>query len=689
MATVREVMEQGLARHKAGDFAEAERLYRQVLRDYPTHPDALHLVGMVALQTGRPEQALASIRQAIALQPGTSSFHCNLARAHQALGRLDEAVAEFRESLRLAPDFAEGHAALGAALLAQQKNDEAVTCFEQALRLGPESAVVRNDLGTALHRLKQDDQAAACYRRALELDSQFTLAYHNLGLVLQRQGKLREAIGCFREALRRNPGVAATHCLLGNALKDLGKWDEAETCYREAIRLNPAYTDAINQLGAILADLHGEVEEALACYRRVLALEPDCAITHSNSLFALHYHHGNDPHRLLEEHLRWARTHAEPLTPACPRHDNDPDPDRPLRLGFLMGHLGWHPAHFLQPVLAALDRSRAHVVCYLSSRLAGARDDHLRDLVDGWHEVVGWSNEQVARLVREERIDVLVDLAGHTSGCRLLACARRPAPVQITQFGYPNTTAMTAIPYRITDPYLDPPGRTDPFYTEELIRLPEIAWCFQPPPCPLPNRLPALESGRFTFASFNKLSKYTGEVIALWAQVLKAVPGSRLLLAASGSRGDDRIRQAFERHGVGGQVEMRPRRGVGDYMKMYHEVDVGLDPFPFTGGVTTCDALWMGVPVISLAGSTCVARQGVSFLSNVGLADWVAQTPEAVVDVARRWAADLPALARLRAGLRDVVQQSPLVDGQRYVRHLERVYRDLWRRWCASRDGRR
>jgi predicted O-linked N-acetylglucosamine transferase (SPINDLY family) len=258
--------------------------------------------------------------------------------------------------------------------------------------------------------------------------------------------------------------------------------------------------------------------------------------------------------------------------------------------------------------------------------------------------------------------------------------------VQVTQFGYPGTTGLKAIDYRITDPYLDPPGTTEAFHTEELVRLPEVAWCYQPADSPPANRLPALRTGRLTFASFNKLSKLTPEVIALWARLLRTLPGTRLLLAASGSRGDERLRQAFAVLGVGGkQLELRQRRPVGQHLELYHEADVGLDPWPFTGGITTCDALWMGVPVISLAGRTCVSRQGVSLLSSVGLHAWVAHTPDEVIDIARRWAQDLEGLARLRAGLRHALRRSPLLDAKRYTRHLEEAYRGMWRRWCTSR----
>jgi predicted O-linked N-acetylglucosamine transferase (SPINDLY family) len=238
----------------------------------------------------------------------------------------------------------------------------------------------------------------------------------------------------------------------------------------------------------------------------------------------------------------------------------------------------------------------------------------------------------------------------------------------------------------VTDPYLDPPG-AESAYVEELVRLPDIAWCYQPYATLPVNRLPALRTGHVTFASFNVLTKLTPQVISLWSRILKALPGARLLLVAWQTKGEPHVLQAFRQHGIGKQVQVRHKRPVEQYLQMYHEVDIGLDPFPFTGGITTCDALWMGVPVITLSGPTCVSRQGVSLLSNLGLAGWIAETPDAVVDLACRWAQDLPRVAQLRAGLRHMMKRSVLLDRRGYTRSLEEAYRAMWRKWCVGQRG--
>ena len=306
---------------------------------------------------------------------------------------------------------------------------------------------------------------------------------------------------------------------------------------------------------------------------------------------------------------------------------------------------------------------------------------------DAWRSIVDMPDEKAADLIRQDKIDVLVDLGGHTAGNRLLLFARKPAPVQATHFGYPNTTAVPGMDYRLTDVYADPPGMTEKLHTETLFRLPEMAWCYQPPPNTEVSDLPAPRTGRFTFASFNNLAKVSDDTVALWAQMLKKVPGSRLmLLAGTGTVGAQRVRDLFARNGVADAERLvwMARRPKDEYFRLYHEVDVALDPFPYNGGVTTCDALWMGVPLIALAGRTYVARQGVALLSNLKLPELIGQTPEECVAIAGRLANDLPYLSSLRAGLRERMRSSIIVDAGRFTRQLEDGYRALWRRYLAA-----
>jgi predicted O-linked N-acetylglucosamine transferase (SPINDLY family) len=394
-----------------------------------------------------------------------------------------------------------------------------------------------------------------------------------------------------------------------------------------------------------------------------------------------------DPQTLFLEHRRWAERHAAPLAAEARPYANDPAPDRPLRVGYVSPDLREHPvASFLTPVLAHHDRSRFHVTCYADVARPDGVTRHLQTLADAWRDLPGRSDAQVADLIQADSTDILVDLAGHTACNRLLVFARKPAPVQVTHFGYPNTTGLSTMDYRISDRYADPPGRTEAYHTEELVRLPEVAWCYRPLAAPEVTPLPARAAGHVTFGSLNNLAKITPQAIALWSELLRAVPGSRLvLLTGAGSQADQRLHDLFGQHGIDrARLELLGRRPRDRYLALYQEMDIALDPFPYNGGVTTCDALWMGVPVVTLAGESYVSRQGVALLSNLGLDDWVAGAPDAYVDIATRWAHDVEGLGRLRAGLRERMTNSPLTDGLRFTRFLAEAYRWMWQRWCLG-----
>jgi predicted O-linked N-acetylglucosamine transferase (SPINDLY family) len=578
------LLEQALRFHQAGDYRQAEPLYRQILQIDPHEVNALNLLGVCAHEAGRHAEALPYLTRAVGLNPGFAPIHNNLGMVYQALGRLAEAVVSYQEALRLQPGYA--------------------------------------------------------------------LAHANLGTAFWRQGRLAEAEASYRQALALQPNDATTTSNLGCVLKDQG----------------------------LLA-------VAVACFRRALELDPNQPLIHSNLLLSLHYVPGVGPEALAQEHRRWADRHAAPLSRAVEPHPNPRDPDRQLRLGFVSPDFREHPvAHFLHPVLTNLDRRRFHVVCYADVPNPDAWTARLQAAADGWRSLLGMSHAQAAAQIRADRIDVLVDLAGHTARNRLMAFARKPAPVQVTHFGYPNTTGLPTMDYRITDALADPPGATAHWHTEELLRLPEIAWCYEPGDSPEVGPLPALQAGHVTFGSLNNPPKVTPEVVAVWARVLRAVPGSRLLLLASAAgQANNQVREAFAANGIApDRLEFLGRQARDGYLRAYHRIDLALDPFPYNGGVTTCDALWMGVPVVALAGNAYVSRQGVSLLSCVGLGAWVAATPAEYVAQAVRRATDPEALAQVRQGLRQRVRESPVGDGARYTRHLEAALLAAWARWCAA-----
>jgi protein O-GlcNAc transferase len=693
--------------------ADAEASYRQTLRLEPGHVGAHNNLGIVLMEQGRLDEAADRYRHALILRPDYAEAHNNLGIARMDRGELEAALTHYEQALRLKPDYPEAynnrgnalarqrrwpeavesyrravelnpayalaHVNLGNALRGQGLRDEAAASYTGAIQLEPGRADAHNELGITLMEQGKFAEAIASYRRALELRPDFASAYNNLGIALLDTGAAEEAVSCYQQALYLQPDFAEAHNNLGLALAARGQADEAVACYERALQIKPDYIDALNNLGNAHKD-QGSLDEAIACYRRALDLKPDDAPIHSNLLFTLQYHPSYSPEEVFREHQRYAREHgpaeAEQARPA------GRDLGGRLRVGYVSPDFRDHVvAYFLEPILAAHDRGCFEITCYANVPRPDAVTERFRGYADRWRSLVGLSDAQAADLIRGDEVDVLVDLAGHTAGNRLPVFARRLAPVQVTYLGYIGTTGLPTVDYRVTDVYADPPGLTECYHSERLVRLPETALCYRPGAGPdVASAPPVRQNGHVTFGSFNNLAKVSEEVLAVWARVLAAVPRSRLLLkAAAGSPAGGRAREALARHGVDGDRLTLVGRAATrhEYLGLYDRVDVALDPFPYNGITTTCDALWMGVPVITLAGRTPVSRQGVSLLSNVGLAPLVADSPAGYVAVAAQLADDLAQLADWRSGLRGRMSGSPLMAPERLTRHLEAAYRGM------------
>jgi predicted O-linked N-acetylglucosamine transferase (SPINDLY family) len=676
----------GIALMDQGRLDESVAGYRKALELRPNYPEAWNNLGNALTRQDKVEDAAHAYRQALLLRPDYLKAQVNLGNLLRRAGRLDEAVAAFQQALLANPRHAPLHNELGITFMDQGKLDEAVGSYRQALLLHPDFPEAHNNLGIALMNQGHLAEAVALYRQALALRPDYPEGLNNLGNALARQQKRDEAAAAYRQAISLRPSYAEAHHNLGLALAARGKRDEAVASYERAVQLRPHYAEALNNLGNAYKD-QGRIDEAIASYRKAVAARPGDAAIHSNLLYALHHRAGYSPDAVFAEHLVWARQHAGPAAPGPRPHPGEPDPGRRLRIGYVSPDFREHVmGRYSEAVIRTHDRGGFEVFCYADVHNPDGMTGRIRAAADQWRSLVGLSDARAAELILRDRIDVLVDQAGHTGGNRLRLFARKPAPVQVSHFGYLYSTGLAALDYRLTDAYADPPGLTERYHTETVVRLPEVLWCYPPPPSPEVGSLPALEAGHVTFGSFNNLSKVTAEVIALWSRVLAAVPGSRLLvLAGAGRGGDERVRAAFARHGVReDRVTLVGRRGREEYFRLHHQVDVCLDTFPYTGCNTTADALWMGVPVVSLAGATCMARQGIAALAHVGLEGLVVQTPAAYVEAAVRLAGDLPRLRELRAGLRERMSRSPLTDVPRFARHLEEAYRGMWRRWCAG-----
>ena len=633
---------------RGGRLAEAETICRQVLAAAPAHGKAWQVLGMVAHQAGQPAAAVECLHRAATYAPGQADILAGLAESLRKVGRIQEAVAVGREAVRLSPDVAEFHFGLGNALRDAGDVAGAEAEYAQAVRITPNHASAWFNLGNVQASLGRLPEALTSFQRAVNADPRHMKAWTNLAQVAIPQGLLGEAERAYRQAILLAPDVVGLRGGLANALLTMGR-----------------------------------IEEAVDAYRADLGQGIDRPVTRSNLLLALNYSGRVTPEQLSEEHRAWGQMVESRVAP-LPAVEKGPS--APMRVGFVSPDFRDHPVwKWLEPVFRHRDRERFEFVCYSSGDVVDGCTETIRSLASGWRDVAKMSDADAAALVRRDGIDVLVDLAGHTSGNRLPLFALKPAPVQATYLGYPNTTGLTRIDYRLTDVHADPPGTADGLHTERLLRLPRHFLCYQPPgDAPEVSALPALANGYVTFGSFNNLSKVSATTFDLWAGLLRELPGSRLLLKPS-SLTDAAVRERvlgeFGARGVGPwRIDLLERLpGQAAHLAVYHKVDIALDTFPYHGTTTTADALWMGVPVVTLAGTEHRSRVGVSLLRSAGLPDLIADSPGAYARTALGLADDLPALSELRVVLRDRLRRAPLTDGVGFTRDFQQVLEEMTR----------
>jgi predicted O-linked N-acetylglucosamine transferase (SPINDLY family) len=678
----------GVACIGLGRFLEAIGALGRAIALHPDHAEAHNNLGVALRETGRYEEAIAALRRAIALKPHHARAHANLGLALHDAGRLQEAIAALRRSLELGPEDGEVYNGLGNALCDAGRLDEAIDAYNRALERNPAHAEARSNRGVALRDSGRLDEAMSDFDRCLTLKPDHVAAWNNLGLALNEKGRVAEAIDALGRAIALKPDHAEAHNNLGIALFGQGRLDEAIAAHDRSLALEPGYAAAHNNRGNVLKET-GRLEEAIRAYERALELTPGYAIAHSNLLLCSQFQASATAAGLAGAHAGWDEQHAAPHRTRVKARDLDRDPGRPLRLGFVSPDLRRHPVgYFLVRALENLDGRAFAVVCYSGSSDRDDLSGRLAAASNAWRGVAGLDDDALAAQIRSDRIDILFDLSGHTAGHRLLVFARRPAPIQITWIGYVGTTGVRTMDYLIADRYHVPQG-SEAHYCEQILRMPDGYICFDPPAdSPVVGPLPAGQSGRITFGSFNNLAKITPEVIAVWAEIVRRVPGSTLLLAAPGlesSGARERLGRAFVAAGaLSVQVELRGRMSRSDLLSAYNAVDLALDPFPYSGGVTTCEALWMGVPVVTCPGETFASRHSLSHLANAGLTETVAEDRRDYVERAVALAADLPRLGALRAGLRGRMAHSPLCDGERFARNLMNRLRDVWRQWCRE-----
>jgi len=674
------------ALQSTGNRERAVEVYRKLLAIKPDFADAHNNLGNTLFGLGKIAEAAAEYRRAIEINPDFSEAIGNLGSALAALGQTDEAIAVFRQALRARPDSPVLCCNLGSALVTRRRFDEAVIVLRQALVLKPNFAAAAYNLGNALAGRGEHAEAVEAFQKAVKIDPKYIDAHNNLGNALQAMRDYKGAAEAYLAALTIKPDFYVGYNNLGNALRTMSKTDEAITALRQAIQLRPDYHPAHCNLGNALKDA-GRLDDAMQSFRRAVDLQPRDSISHSNLIFTMMYHPDCTAADILRESLRWNVLHGQPVRGEIRPHQNERIVDRRLRIGYVGADFREHcQSLFLVPLFSNHDRTNFEIFCYSQVSRTDATTDRIRGAVDGWRSILGVSDAEAASQIREDGIDILVDLTMHMAHGRPLIFARKPAPVQAAWLAYPGTTGLATMDYRLTDPFLDPPEKEDHIYCEKSVRLAETFWCYDPLSEEIAvGELPTKRNGYITFGCLNNFCKVTPRTLELWDGVLRSVQNSRLTLLAAHGGHRKRIRDYCQQRAIDPDridfLQFQPRR---QYLEAYRQIDIGLDTLPYNGHTTSLDSFWMGVPVVSRIGDTVVGRAGWSQLSNLKLSELAGETDEQFVKIAVELANDPHRLGELRRELRKKMRASPLMDANRFARNMESAYRQMWKNYCES-----
>ncbi len=670
-----------------GRLNEAIASLRQALKIKPDFADAYSKLGILLRANGQLDEALKSLRKAIKISPNLAEAHNTLGLVLQALGQPAVALSSVRKALEIDPNYADAHVNLGLLLFLSEQYDLAQASFSRALEIAPDNADTHLNFGLIRQAQGELDGALASFCQAIKIRPDLAQAHKGLGEVLFFMGHLDAALVSTKRALELKPDYSDAYLALGNIQKAQGKLEEASASYRRALELEPDTSQAYNNLGIISA-VHGQLGAAIECFRRALQSKPQDAEVYANLLFFLGHDETVDARTLFAEHCRFADRFEAHLRASWPRHTNSRDPQRCIQVGLVSADLCNHAvANFIEPVLAHLaSYPQLSLHAYYNNIIEDSITQRLRGYVKHWHQIAGLPDAALAEKIRADGIDILLDISGHTAKHRLLTFARKPAPVQASWMGYPGTTGLKAMDYYLSDRFLLPPGQFDDQFTEKIVQMP-VSVPFLPfDGAPPVNPLPALSNGYVTFGSFNRPSKLSRAVIALWAQLLRALPDSRMVLGAMPEVGKyNTLIEWFAQEGVSRErLDFHIRSGMVHYLNLHQQVDICLDTFPYNGGTTTLHALWMGVPTLTLAGGTIPGRTGAGVLGHVGLEAFIAHDAADFIQKGLSWAGNLAALSDIRAGLRERFAKSAMGQSATVAAGVERALRIMWQRWCAG-----
>jgi protein O-GlcNAc transferase len=639
----------GLVHLQERRFDLAIQCFRKGLEMRPDSPALWSHLGIALQESGQSAESIESFRKACALRPNAGELHSNLGSALWQAKQLKEAEAACRRAIELKPDLPDAYGNLGNAILEQDRVDEAIAAFEKSIELRPDAAAGYYNLGHALSRASQHEKAADAYAKAVELQPNFVEALTGLGYMLKNLGKGDESLAAFEKAVAAEPGRASLHNNLANALKDIG------------------------ELGTAIATMH-----------RAIELDPKDAGIHSNLIFLLNYVL-DDPKAIGDELRRWNERHGRPLKSLIRPHENDRSADRRLRIGYVSPDLYAHPVgRMMLPLLASHDRTRFEIFCYSGTVSPDPTTRQMQNLVSAWRDTRTMSDAELADQVRRDRIDILVDLAMHTGGNRLLVFAQKPAPVQATYLAYCGSSGLETMDFRLSDPYMDPPGADESGYSEKTIRLANTFWSYFPTNNEAPaEETPASKAGYVTFGCQNNYCKISPGAWTAWFEILRQVAGSRLFIYCAKGRHRERAKNRIREAGIDPHRLVFSESTGADYFLQYREIDLALDPFPYGGGMTTCDAIWMGTPVLALRGKTGVGRGGASIMSNLGLTELIGDNVQDYVRIAADLGQNPSRLNELRRGLRQRMQRSPLMNARQFAADIESAYGQMWQEWLG------
>jgi predicted O-linked N-acetylglucosamine transferase (SPINDLY family) len=674
--------------HQAGRIADARAVCREILERAPRHFDALHLLGVTEYQSGRYEEADRLLQQALLVEPRSAAALSNHGIVLHDLKRYEAALARYEKAIALKPDYAEAFSNRAATLTELGRYAEAVASCDRAIVLKPEYPEAHSNRGNALCHTRRFDEALTNCERALALRPGYADALSNRGNALIELGRFDEAMASYDAALSLKPGLAAAWVGRGNVFLNLNRYGEAFAAFQKALAINPDSLKALAQL-AHYYERHGRMAEAIACYDRVLAVKPDFPEVISNKIFALDL----VPQAGFAEHQDarrewWRKVGVKIAARSPPRRANDRDPARRIVLGYVSADFRRHSAATIfWPVLAHHDKTRFEVICYSCSTI---RDDVTQDfqrVADRWIDAVQLSDEELAERVRVDKVDILIDLSGHSGGNRLGVFARKPAPVQVTAWGHGTGTGLPTIDYLFSDP-VTIPEETRPLYAEKIYDLPCVIMSALPP-IELPRgEPPVLTNGFITFGVFNRITKISDDALGVWARVMHEVPDAKLVMK-DGAYDEpalrDLLRQRFAAHGiVGERIDFLGSSPREQHLAAFGTTDIALDPFPQNGGVSTWEALHMGVPVIAKLGHSAPSRLSGAILASIGMEDWVGQTADDYVALAVKFAGMPQLLKQLRRELPGQIATAPSGNATLYTRAVERAYRTMWENDCRA-----